>query len=111
VNFEIILVFNDKINYCDIINLLKKIFVILNIYSIKLNFVFWRNINMDVCYNKLFKLLIDKGMNKTTFAKEVGISSSTLAKLSKNENVNLHILVKICRYFDCDINDILEINK
>ena len=41
---------------------------------------------MDVCYNKLFKLLIDKGMKKTEFAKEVGISANTLAKLSHNEN-------------------------
>ncbi len=64
---------------------------------------------MDVCYNKLFKLLIDKGMNKTTFAKEVGISSNTLAKLSKNEYVTLNILVKICRYFDCNLDDIIEI--
>ena len=61
---------------------------------------------MDVCYNKLFKLLIDKGMNKTTFAKEVGISSNTLAKLSKNEYVTLNILVKGCRYFDCNLDDI-----
>lgn len=64
---------------------------------------------MDVCYNKLFKLLIDKGMNKTTFAKEVGISSNTLAKLSKNEYVTLNILVKICSYFDCNLDDIIEI--
>lgn len=64
---------------------------------------------MDVCYNKLFKLLIDKGMNKTTFAKEVGISSNTLAKLSKNEYVTLNILVKICRYFNCGLDDIVEV--
>lgn len=64
---------------------------------------------MDVCYNKLFKLLIDKGMNKTTFAKEVGISSNTLAKLSKNENVTLSILVKICKYLNCTIDDVLDI--
>lgn len=44
---------------------------------------------MEVSYKKLFKMLIDKGINKTTFAKEVGISSNTLAKLSKNENVNI----------------------
>ena len=42
---------------------------------------------MYVTYNNLFKLLIDKGLNKTEFAREVGISSNTLAKLSKNELV------------------------
>lgn len=64
---------------------------------------------MDVSYNKLFKMLIDKGMNKTTFAKEVGISSNTLAKLSKNEYVTMNILVKICGYFSCRLDDIVEI--
>ena len=44
---------------------------------------------MYVTYNNLFKLLIDKGLNKTEFAREVGISSNTLAKLSKNELVSL----------------------
>jgi DNA-binding Xre family transcriptional regulator len=44
---------------------------------------------MDVCYNKLFKLLIDKSMMKTEFAKEVSISQGTLAKLSKNETVSM----------------------
>lgn len=64
---------------------------------------------MDVCYNKLFKLLIDKELNKTTFAKEVGISSNTLAKLSKNELVSMEILVKICRYFNCGLDDIVDV--
>ena len=52
---------------------------------------------MYVTYNNLFKLLIDKGLNKTEFAREVGISSNTLAKLSKNELVSLEVLVRICR--------------
>ena len=52
---------------------------------------------MYVTYNNLFKLLIDKGLNKTEFAREVGISSNTLAKLSKNEFVSLEVLVRICR--------------
>lgn len=66
---------------------------------------------MDVSYNKLFKLLIDKGMNKTTFAKEVDISSNTLAKLSKNEFISMEIVVKFCKYLDCTIDDIMEIKK
>lgn len=64
---------------------------------------------MDVCYNKLFKLLIDKGLKKTVFAKEVGISQNTLAKLSKNEYVSMEVLVKVCRGLGCSPNDILDI--
>lgn len=64
---------------------------------------------MDVCYNKLFKLLIDKGLKKTVFAKKVGISQNTLAKFSKNEYVSMEILVKVCRGLECTPNDILDI--
>lgn len=64
---------------------------------------------MEVCYNRLFKLLIDKGLNKTEFAKQVGIGQNTLAKLSKNEFVSMEVLVKICRGLDCNIEDVLEI--
>ena len=64
---------------------------------------------MDVCYNKLFKMLIDKGMKKTEFRKEIGISEGTLAKLSHNENVSMDVIVKICRKMDCTVDDILDI--
>ncbi|RHB07023.1 XRE family transcriptional regulator [Coprobacillus sp. AM42-12AC] len=64
---------------------------------------------MDVCYNKLFKLLIDKNLKKTDFAKMVGISQNTLAKLSKNEFVSMEVLVKICRGLNCTVDDILDI--
>jgi DNA-binding Xre family transcriptional regulator len=64
---------------------------------------------MDVCYNKLFKLLIDKSMKKTEFRKAVGISQSTLAKLSNNENVSMDVIVKICRTFNCTVDEILDI--
>ena len=64
---------------------------------------------MYVTYNNLFKLLIDKGLNKTEFAREVGISSNTLAKLSKNELVSLEVLVRICRKLDCPLGDIVQI--
>lgn len=64
---------------------------------------------MDVCYNKLWKLLIDKGLKKSQFAKEVGISAPTLAKLSKNEYVSMEVVVRICRFFDCKMDDILDI--
>ena len=64
---------------------------------------------MDICYNKLFKLLIDKGMKKTEFRKQVGISEGTLAKLSRNENVSMDVIVKICRKMNCTVDDILDI--
>lgn len=64
---------------------------------------------MLVSYNSLFKLLIDKGWNKTEFAREVGISSNTLAKLSKNELVSLEVLVRICQKLDCSLGDIVQI--
>ena len=64
---------------------------------------------MYVTYSNLFKLLIDKGLNKTEFAREVGISSNTLAKLSKNELVSLEVLVRICRKLDCSLGDIVQI--
>lgn len=64
---------------------------------------------LDICYNKLFKLLIDKGMKKTEFRKLVGISEGTLAKLSHNENVSMDVIVRICRKLDCKVDDILDI--
>ena len=64
---------------------------------------------MDVSYNKLFKLLIDKEMKKMEFAKVVGISPNTLAKLSRNELVSMEILVRICRKLNCTVDDIMEI--
>ena len=64
---------------------------------------------MDVCYNGLFKLLIDKGLKKTEFAKKVGISANTLAKLSRNEMVSMEMLVRICRKMECTLDDIVEI--
>ena len=64
---------------------------------------------MYVTYNNLFKLLIDKGLNKTEFAREVGISSNTLAKLSKNELVSLEVLVRICRQLDCSLGDVVQL--
>ena len=64
---------------------------------------------MDVTYNKLFNMLIDKEWSKTEFAKEVGISTNTLAKLSRNEFVSMEILVRICRKLNCTVDDIMDI--
>lgn len=66
---------------------------------------------MGVSYNKLFKLLIDKQMKKTELIKLADISSSTLAKLSKNENVSMDVILRLCQVLKCDIGDIVEITE
>lgn len=63
---------------------------------------------MKMSYKKLWKLLIDKAMNKTDLRKAAGISSSSLAKLGKNENVTTDVLVRICEALKCNLNDIAE---
>ncbi|MDR0812501.1 MAG: helix-turn-helix transcriptional regulator [Oscillospiraceae bacterium] len=63
---------------------------------------------MDISYNKLWKLLIDKGMNKIQLGVATGISTSTISKLGKNETVNMESMMKICMALDCDIGDIVE---
>jgi putative transcriptional regulator len=63
---------------------------------------------MKVRYNKLWKLLIDKGMKKSQLREAVGASKSTFAKLGKNENVTLPVLLNICEYLECDFGDIME---
>ena len=64
---------------------------------------------MKFSYNKLWKLLIDKDWTKTKLRQEAGISSSTIAKLRKGENITTDILLKICITLDCKIEDIVEI--
>ena len=63
---------------------------------------------MKVRFNKLWKLLIDKGMKKRQLREAVGASKSTFAKLGKNENVTLPVLLNICEYLECDFGDIME---
>ncbi len=64
---------------------------------------------MKANYNKLWKLLIDKKMNKTTLQERVGMSPNTLAKMGKNENVSMEVLLRICNELQCDIGDIMEV--
>ena len=64
---------------------------------------------MAISYKKLWKLLIDKDMRKEDLRLKAGISTNTIAKLGKNENVNTGILVKICAALNCDIADIMEV--
>ena len=63
---------------------------------------------MKMIYNKLWKILIDKQMKKSDLLKKAGISSSSLAKLTKDENVTTEVLTKICRELKCDVADIME---
>lgn len=63
---------------------------------------------MSFSYHKLWKLLIDKQMAKSDLRKAIGISSSTLAKMGKGENVSLDVIEKICSLLHCKVEDILE---
>ena len=65
---------------------------------------------MKLSYNKLWKILIDKGINKTDLHSLASISQSTITKLSKGYNVNTNVLVKICIALNCDIGDIVEMS-
>lgn len=62
-----------------------------------------------ISYIPLFKLLLDRNMTKTELRKGVGMSTTTLAKLSKNEYVSLSVIENICKYLDCKIEDVVEI--
>jgi DNA-binding Xre family transcriptional regulator len=64
---------------------------------------------MAISYKKLWKLLIDRDLKKKDLQRIAGISSASVTKLGKNENVNTEILGKICKALGCDIADIMEI--
>ncbi|SDZ30525.1 DNA-binding transcriptional regulator, XRE family [Proteiniborus ethanoligenes] len=63
---------------------------------------------MGYNYDKLWKLLIDKKMNKEELRKRTGMSSTTLARMGKDENVSLDVLGRICKELECDIGDIIS---
>ena len=63
---------------------------------------------MAISYKKLWKLLIDRDMNKSVLRNMTGISSSCMAKLSKNENVHVNVLDRISQALGCDISEIVE---
>ena len=64
---------------------------------------------MGVSYKKLWKLLIDKDMKKMDLRAATGVSTTTLARLSKDEHVGTEILAKICKVLECNIGDIMDI--
>ena len=64
---------------------------------------------MRISYKKLWVLLIQKDISKATLRKDVGLSSGTMSKLNKGEEVALTVLMRLCDYLDCDIGDICEV--
>lgn len=66
-----------------------------------------RKIKM-ISYNRLWKLLIDKGLNKKKLIQLFSISSSSMAKITKCQNVTTDVLAKICKALNCDFGDIME---
>lgn len=63
---------------------------------------------MRFSYNKLWKLLIDRGINKKTLREKSGISATSVAKLGKGGNINTDVLLRICNALNCDVGDIME---
>ena len=66
---------------------------------------------MAISYNGLWKLLIDKDMKKGDLCKRTGISSSTMAKMTNGESVNLSVLERICEELDCDFADLVNYKR
>lgn len=64
---------------------------------------------MPISYNKLWKLMIDKKMNKTGLKIAAKVSGATIAKLGKEEPISMESMLKICKVLECDIGDIVEI--
>ena len=71
-------------------------------------FNIWKVIYMSANYNKLWKLLIDKGMRKKDLQAAAGISSGVITKMGKGEDVTTTVLAKICKALECNIGDIME---
>ena len=63
---------------------------------------------MRISYNKLWKMLIDKNMKKSDLREKAGISSASLAKLGKGDNITTDVLLRIWEVMDCHIENILE---
>lgn len=66
---------------------------------------------MSFTYNKLWKLIVDKKLNKTQLRDKASITNSSLSRLSKNQNVSMDVLNRICTTLECDISDIVEYIK
>ena len=63
---------------------------------------------MRISYNKLWKMLIDKNMKKSDLKEKAGISSASIAKLGKGDNITTDVLLRICKAMECHLDDIME---
>ena len=63
---------------------------------------------MAVSYKKLWKLLIDKDMKKEELRIAANLSTNTMAKLGKNENVSMDVMLRICKVLECNIGDVVD---
>lgn len=63
---------------------------------------------MTISYDKLWKLMIDKKINKTQLSEKAGITTNAMAKLGKNETVQVDTLIKICKVLDCKLDEIID---
>jgi len=66
---------------------------------------------MLINYDKLWKMLIDKKMNRTALKEAAGISFNVLAKMGKGEAVSMESMLKICKALDCDISEVMEVQR
>ena len=66
---------------------------------------------MIISYNKLWHLMLDKKMNKQDLKKITGISTASIAKLGKGENITTDVLIKICKALNCELYDIMELSR
>ena len=66
---------------------------------------------MKISYNKLWKMLIDKEMNKNDLKEATGLSAASIAKLGKGANITTVVLLKICETMNCELEDIIEIKR
>ncbi len=66
---------------------------------------------MRISYDKLWKLMIDKKINKTQLSEKAGITTNEMAKMGKNEIVKMETLIKICEIFDCKLDEIVEVKN
>ena len=64
---------------------------------------------MALNYNKLWKMMIDKNINKTELTHMAGITTNAMAKLGRNEDVKITVLEKLCTSLDCSLDDIVDI--
>lgn len=64
---------------------------------------------MGISYKKLWKLLIDKDMTKMDLRQATGVSTATIARMSKDEPVSMEVLMKVCKVLRCNVGDIVDV--